>query len=263
MTSGLVRAHHAEPPPCVAFVCIVFLSLLAWLLVRGHLPWAAWSLLLLSGLLAGIRLRDVRQTRHAILRNYPILAHLRFFFEYIRPEIRQYFIESEREAVPFSRAARSLVYQRAKRDYDKRPFGTQIEVYAPEHEWINHSIQPAPVADPDFRVLIGASTARPYSASLFNISAMSFGSLSANAILALNEGARRGGFAHDTGEGRFDPARFAEQAVLPQVKMIEVPSLAALYKFLRPGELLGEALPNHRVFAYYWPRARAERFELS
>lgn len=116
----------------------------------------------------------------------------------IGPEMRQYFIESDTVEVPFSRQQRALVYQRAKSVRDTRPFGTQQNVYAPEHEWLNHSLVPVRIPSYDFRVIIGGSRAKPYSASLFNISAMSFGSLSANAILALNEGASRGGFYHDT-----------------------------------------------------------------
>src|SRR6478752_10175576 len=144
---------------------------------------------------------DSRQTKRAILRNYPVIGHLRFLLEFIRPEIRQYFLESDHEAAPFSRHQRSLVYQRAKGEPDKRPFGTQLDVGADGYEWINHSLAPTILASHDFRITIGPERTQPYSASVFNISAMSFGALSANAILALNAGARRGGFAHDTGEG--------------------------------------------------------------
>ena len=117
-----------------------------------------------------------------MLRNYPLIGHLRYLFEFIRPEIRQYFIESDHEAYPFSRQRRSLVYQRAKGDSDKRPFGTQRDVQPPGYEWINHSMAPSEIASYDFRATIGAGRAQPYSASVFNISAMSFGALSANAI---------------------------------------------------------------------------------
>jgi glutamate synthase domain-containing protein 2 len=161
--------------------------------------------------LVALGVSDVRQTRHAILRNYPVIGHLRFLLEYIRPEIRQYFIESDSEAAPFSRAQRSLVYQRSKTQPDNHPFGTHLDVGRQGYEWINHSMQPSTLASSDFRVWIGGTPdapsdsrspcTQPYAASIFNISAMSFGSLSANAILALNAGAKRGGFAHDTGEG--------------------------------------------------------------
>ena len=223
------------------------------------------------GVLTLVGLLDYLQPRHAIRRNYPLLAHFRFFFELIRPEIRQYFIESDTEELPFSRAQRSIVYQRAKGAVDKRPFGTQLDVYAPNYEWINHSLVPARIAHHDFRVEVGAGTCRaPYSASVLNVSAMSFGALSANAILALNEGARRGRFYHDTGEGSisryhrepggdlvwelgsgyfgcraqdggFDPERFRDTAASPQVKMIEI----KLSQGAKPGH--GGVLPAAKV----------------
>jgi glutamate synthase domain-containing protein 2 len=220
--------------------------------------------------LAVLGVRDMVQARHAILRNYPVIGHLRFLLEFIRPEMRQYFIESDREAAPFSRQQRSLVYQRAKGDSDKRPFGTQLDVSAVGYEWINHSLRPTVLKTHDFRVTIGETRARPYSASLFNISAMSFGALSANAILALNAGAKRGNFAHDTGEGSisrhhrvnggdliwevgsgyfgccngdgsFCEERFTANAIDPQVKMIEV----KLSQGAKPGH--GGVLPGPKV----------------
>ena len=213
---------------------------------------------------------DLRQTRRSILRNYPIIGHLRFMLEYVRPEIRQYFIESDSEATPFSRAQRSLVYQRAKGEPDNRPFGTQLAVYEQGYEWMNHSVAPTHLATHDFRITIGEETAQPYSASVFNISAMSFGALSANAILALNSGARQGGFAHDTGEGSisrhhrvhggdliweigsgyfgcrhpdgsFDADKFTANACDPQVKMIEL----KLSQGAKPGH--GGVLPGPKV----------------
>jgi glutamate synthase domain-containing protein 2 len=116
----------------------------------------------------------MRQKEHALLRNYPILAHFRYLFESVRPEIRQYFLEEDAAANPFSRNQRSLVYQRAKQAIDKRPFGTQMDVYQSDYEWINHSIVPAKVGSHDFRITIGADRAQPYSASIFNISANEF-----------------------------------------------------------------------------------------
>jgi glutamate synthase domain-containing protein 2 len=226
---------------------------------------------LLLVILAFVGLWDFLQISHAIRRNYPVIGHIRFLFEKIRPEIRQYFIESDIEETPFSRAARSLVYQRAKNEPDKRPFGTQLDLYQSRYEWINHSVAPREIADHDFRIEIGSGRcARPYSASVFNISAMSFGALSKNAILALNEGARRGGFFHDTGEGsisrwhrepggdlvweigsgyfgcrdsagRFDPARFRDNAASDQVKMIEI----KLSQGAKPGH--GGVLPGAKV----------------
>jgi glutamate synthase domain-containing protein 2 len=231
---------------------------------------AALSLLGVLGVLQGVH--DVRQQRHSVLRNYPVIGHLRFLLEFIRPEIRQYFIESDNEAAPFSRQQRSLVYQRAKGDSDKRPFGTQLDVGANGYEWINHSMLPTELPSHDFRVTIGAGRAQPYSASVLNISAMSFGALSANAILALNGGAKRGGFAHDTGEGSisahhrvhggdliweigsgyfgcrnddgsFNAERFAANARDPQVKMIEL----KLSQGAKPGH--GGVLPGPKVTA--------------
>ena len=176
-----------------------FVFIINFLLFRDHEHFS-W-LLLISGVLVGVGLHDIIQTKSAILRNYPILAHFRFLFELIRPEIRQYFLEEDTTEIPFSRNQRSIVYQRAKQQLDKRPFGTQLNVYEAGYEWINHSIQPTAITTHDFRITIGKDRERPYSASVFNISAMSFGALSANAIRALNQGAHKGNFMHDTGEG--------------------------------------------------------------
>ncbi len=232
----------------------------------------------MAGLGTGLTLlglNDMRQTSRSVLRNYPVMGHLRYLLEFIRPEMRQYFIESDNEAAPFSRQQRSLVYQRAKGESDKRPFGTQRDVGATGYEWISHSIAPSEVPSQDFRVTIGAggsSCTQPYSASVFNISAMSFGALSANAILALNTGARKGRFAHDTGEGsisqyhrepggdliweigsgyfgcrtddgRFDADKFVANAREPQVKMIEL----KLSQGAKPGH--GGVLPGPKVTA--------------
>ena len=202
--------------------------------------------------LTGIGVHDLQQKQHAILRNYPIIGHLRFLLEFIRPEIRQYFMESENEETPFSRAQRSIVYARAKNVSDKRPFGTQVNIHASGYEWITHSITPSSIESANFRVKVGGDQcAKPYAMSLFNISAMSFGALSANAIMALNQGAKLGGFAHDTGEGsiseyhrvhggdiiwevasgyfgcrdengHFSPDKFVTHALSDQVKMIEI-----------------------------------------
>ena len=248
-----------------AFACIVLSAVSFWW------TWPA----LAFGALALVGYIDYTQDRQAIRRNYPVLSHFRFFFEFVRPEIRQYFIEADTEELPFSRAQRSIIYQRAKGVADKRPFGTQLNVYQPQYEWINHSIAPSDIADHDFRISIGGPhCARPYSASVFNISAMSFGALSANAILALNEGAKRGRFYHDTGEGSisryhrgignvgggdltweigsgyfgcrnetggFDEARFKENAASDQVKMIEI----KLSQGAKPGH--GGVLPGAKV----------------
>ena len=259
--------HSVFPMRYLAFtLCVVglLLSLLVWV-GGGHvLP------VLVFAYLVGTGFHDLLQTKRAILRNYPVIGHMRFLLEFIRPEIRQYFIESENEAAPFSRAQRSLVYQRAKGDSDKRPFGTQLDTHATGHEWMTHSVAPSALASHDFRITIGPDTAQPYSASVFNISAMSFGALSANAISALNAGAKRGGFAHDTGEGSisahhrkhggdliwevasgyfgcrnddgtFSAEKFKTNARDPQVKMIEI----KLSQGAKPGH--GGVLPGPKV----------------
>src|SRR5215831_15567803 len=158
------------------------------------------------GAFSVLGLRDYFQSRHAILRNYPITAHLRFLFEKIRPEMRQYFFEDDKTGLPFPRDKRAIVYQRAKGALDKRPFGTEYDVYQSHYEWLHHSVAPKSPAREPIRITIGGpDCTQPYCASVFNISAMSYGSLSANAVRALNKGAKIGGFAHDTGEGGFSP----------------------------------------------------------
>ena len=168
--------------------------------------WPAWYWGVgLTAAMVALGTWDLLQKRSTLRRNYPVMAHFRYGLESIGPEIRQYFVQSDTEDVPFSRQQRALIYQRAKNEMDTVPFGTLRSTYAVDYEWINHSLAPTTIAKHDFRVLIGPNCAKPYSASVFNISAMSFGSLSANAIRALNEGARRGGFYHDTGEGSISP----------------------------------------------------------
>ncbi|MEJ8825612.1 FMN-binding glutamate synthase family protein [Variovorax humicola] len=253
-------------------LCVVglFASLATALVWPGL--WRGWIGLAGFAALVATGVHDMRQKRHAILRNYPLMGHFRFLFEYIRPELRQYFFESDAEAAPFSRAQRSLVYQRAKGDPDNRPFGTQLNVTIAGYEWMNHSMRPTKLAHHDFRITIGPDCAQPYSASVFNISAMSFGALSANAIMALNQGAKMGGFAHDTGEGSisrhhrvhggdliweigsgyfgcrnedgsFSEERFAKAASDPQVRMIEI----KLSQGAKPGH--GGVLPGPKVTA--------------
>jgi len=181
----------------------VLLALSGALTVRYHFLLPVF-LLLAAVSLVGVH--DVTQTKRAILRNYPVVGHLRYLMEKIRPEINQYFIESNTDGMPFNREQRSVVYQRAKRQLDTLPFGTQWDVYAPGYEWIAHSMLAKTASEEVPRVMIGEETCdQPYSAALLNISAMSFGSLSTHAILALNEGARQGGFAHNTGEGGVSP----------------------------------------------------------
>ena len=270
MLSWLIKIDRLVPVRYLTLVVCVLMVLagaLAWWLAHGAGPW----LLLAGGAGTLLGVRDLRQTQRSVLRNYPVLGHMRYWLEFIRPEIRQYFIESDNEAAPFSRQQRSLVYQRAKGDPDKRPFGTQVDVHAEGHEWINHSLVPTTLDSHDFRVLIGGPNClQPYSASVFNISAMSFGALSANAILALNGGARKGGFMHDTGEGsisayhrshggdlvceigsgyfgcrdaqgRFSEEKFVANATSPQVRLIEI----KLSQGAKPGH--GGVLPGPKV----------------
>ena len=146
------------------------------------------------------------QTKHSITRNYPISAHFRFLLEGIRPEIHQYFIESDIDGRPYNRDQRSLVYERAKNIEGLKPFGTELDVYGDEYEWLNHSMAPRPKSETLFRTTVGGpQCTQPYSCSLLNVSAMSFGAISPNAIMALNIGAKRGGFYHCTGEGGLSP----------------------------------------------------------
>lgn len=263
---GFLLAHQRY-----AVFVLSGLALLASLV--GAALYSAWLLVpaIVTGALFLLGVHDLRQHSHAILRNYPVAGHLRFLLESFRPEIRQYMIESDHDEVPFSRQARALVYQRAKGAEDKRPFGTIENVYASGYAWLTHSATPVTITDTDFRVRVGGPACRqPYDASLYNISAMSFGSLSANAILALNTGARKGGFAHDTGEGgisryhrqgggdliyqvasgyfgcrsddgSFSPERFAEMAADPQIKMIEI----KLSQGAKPGH--GGMLPASKI----------------
>jgi glutamate synthase domain-containing protein 2 len=273
MPKWLSRLNELFPVRYMTWGASFVLMLIGLWLACEHPAWC-W-LVVVGGALTLLGIRDVRQTKKAVLRNYPVVGHLRYLLEFIRPEMRQYFIEGDNEAAPFSRQQRSLVYQRAKGAPDKRPFGTQKDVTAEGYEWLSHSISPTTVPSHDFRVTIGGvgtSCTQPYSASIFNISAMSFGALSANAILALNSGAARGGFAHDTGEGsvsryhragggdliweigsgyfgcrtpdgKFDEARFIENARSPQVRMIEL----KLSQGAKPGH--GGVLPGPKVTA--------------
>ncbi len=235
-------------------------------IVFGSMLWAA---VLLPLILIG--LWDLIQTGNSLYRNYPVVGHIRGLSEQIRPQIHQYFVESDTEGKPFDRVQRSLVYQRADNKVDSLPFGTELDVTAVGYESLNHSISPSAVKEHNRRIDIGNDQCtQKYSSSLLNISAMSFGSLSAAAIRALNKGAQAGGFAHDTGEGSpsqyhlenegdiiweigtgyfgcrtvsgdFDPAVFSEKAALPQVKMIEI----KLSQGAKPGH--GGILPAAKV----------------
>jgi glutamate synthase domain-containing protein 2 len=252
------------------YIAVVLATLiaLATVVATGH------GLVVLVGLapFALLGTLDLVQTKSTLRRNYPLLAHFRYGLEAIGPEMRQYFIEADTAETPFSRQERALAYQRAKSVLDTRPFGSLQNIYGTDYEWINHSLQPSEYMSHDFRVLVGEGRAQAYSASVFNISAMSFGSLSANAIRALNKGARMGNFSHDTGEGSISPyhreaggdlvweiasgyfgcrnedgsfseEKFAAAAVDPQVRMIEV----KLSQGAKPGH--GGVLPAAKVSA--------------
>lgn len=267
MLANLLPARYLFFVGCVlAFVGSTVLASM------GYNEWL-WLAVLVTAFLSLVGVIDITQSSQSIRRNYPVLAHLRFLLESIRPEIRQYFLESDTEEIPFSRVQRTIIYERSKNQVNKRPFGTQLDVYENHYEWLNHSIAPLELEDHDFRVQIGSpQCGKPYASSVFNISAMSYGALSPNAILALNEGAKRGGFYHDTGEGSisayhrrhggdlvweigsgyfgcrnddgtFSAERFAANAASDQVKMIEI----KLSQGAKPGH--GGVLPGPKVNA--------------
>lgn len=224
-------------------VFIVLAQLVGW-------PWYFGLVWAIPTAVVGIW--DFLQTKHSILRNYPILGHLRYFFESIRPEMMQYFVETDESGKPYNRIQRTAIYERSKNVEDTKPFGTELDVYSTEYEYITHSVVPKPKQDHKFTVKVGnEQCSRPYEASMLNVSAMSFGALSPNALEALNKGAKMGGFYHDTGEGgcspyhtkhggdlvwevgtgyfgcrnedgNFDPGLFHETASIDQIKMVEI-----------------------------------------
>ncbi|RVW10552.1 FMN-binding glutamate synthase family protein [Prescottella agglutinans] len=253
-------------------VCFWLLALAAGIAVPTSSPWWLVAAVPLVAM-AALGTWDLTQRRHNILRNYPVLGHARFLLEGIRPEIQQYFIESPTDGTPFDRETRDLVYERAKGTLDEEPFGTERDVHAVGYEFMTHSLRArtASEATPTVR-LGGPDCARPYDIALLNVSAMSFGALSANAIEALNAGAARGGFAHDTGEGaisryhrkhggdliweiasgyfgcrtpagEFDPELFAAKASDDQIKAISI----KLSQGAKPG--MGGVLPGAKVTA--------------
>lgn len=234
----------------VISVIITIAVILAW---SYFWPYALFIFLLIGPLIY-MGFSDILQKKQSIKRNFPLIGRLRYFFEQIRPEIQQYFIESDTDGTPINRNDRAVVYQRAKQQIDSTPFGTQLNVYAEGYEWMAHSIQPidSHTMEQHPRIVFGERRcAQPYSMSVLNVSAMSFGSMSQNAIEALNGGAKMGGFAHNTGEGGISPyhlkhggdliwqigtgyfgartrdGKFSEEAFqknasLPNVKMIEI-----------------------------------------
>ena len=254
-----------------------FIALAAFLVTATFMISMAWPPFFWAYIFIGpfvlLGIYDLYQPKHSIVRNYPVFGRLRYFAEDLRPKIYQYFIESDTNGKPFSRLSRSLIYQRAKKETDTIPFGTQLDVYENGYEWLSHSI--AAIShhelDPNPRVMIGGpDCTQPYAASIFNISAMSFGSLSQNAIRALNGGAFMGNFAHNTGEGgisdyhlaekgdliwqigtgyfgcrhhdgTFNDEAFAERSKMEQVKMIDI----KLSQGAKPGH--GGILPAQKV----------------
>ncbi len=251
------------------FGLLVVLGAVATL--AGAIGGTGWFLL--GGVLlvlVGVGVHDLVQTRHSILRNYPVLGHVRFLLESIRPELQQYFIERNFDGRPFDRNTRTSIYQRAKGEQEEKPFGTERDVTALGYEYLVHSSVPVPVPDEPPRVRVGGPDCRrPYDMALLNVSAMSFGSLSSRAIESLNRAAAQGGFAHDTGEGAisphhrhggdlvwevgsgyfgcrtddggFDEGEFAEKACDDQVKMVHL----KLSQGAKPG--LGGVLPGGKV----------------
>ncbi|WP_199269438.1 FMN-binding glutamate synthase family protein [Cobetia sp. L2A1] len=252
-------------------LCII--GLLAGLPLALMTAWM-WPFTLLMAVLVAVGINDLQQTDYAVRRNYPVIGNLRYLFKALRPEMRQYLFESDTDQLPFSHKQRELVYARGRQRNSSQPFGTLLDVYSTSYEFIGHSMQTTEVPDSTgFRLTIGNDQcAQPYNASLFNISAMSFGSLSGNAIRALNKGAMLGNFAHDTGEGSispyhrefggdliwelgsgyfgcrndeggFDADKFARQATSEQVKMIEI----KLSQGAKPGH--GGVLPASKISA--------------
>jgi glutamate synthase domain-containing protein 2 len=270
--ANLGAALFTDKPLGRNILLIAALAACALLLGFGldHHARLLWGLAI-AGPLAALALYDLFQAHHSLRRNYPLTARVRWLFEWLRPYLRAYIVESDLDGRPFSIDERALVYARAHAAEDAHPFGTELDVYSGEYEWLAHSMAPSPDAPADSRVMVGGDQcARPYSASRLNISAMSFGALSANAIEALNLGAKLGGFYHDTGEGglspyhlkhggdivweigsgyfgcrddkgRFDPICFRDHAAHEQVKMVEI----KLSQGAKPGH--GGLLPGAKV----------------
>lgn len=255
-----------------AFIAIAAFLVTATVMISMAWPPFYWAFIFVGPIVL-LGIYDLYQPKHSVVRNYPVIGRLRYFAEDLRPKVYQYFVESDVNGKPFNRLNRSLIYQRAKKENDTIPFGTQLDVYENGYEWLSHSISAIShhELDEDPRVLVGGpACTKPYSASIYNISAMSFGSLSQNAILALNGGAKLGNFAHNTGEGgisdyhagpggdliwqigtgyfgcrhhdgTFNFDAFAERSQSEQVKMIEI----KLSQGAKPGH--GGILPAGKV----------------
>lgn len=255
------------------FYYVSLTGLMLLVILWGYFPFNPWVIgFSLAGLLIiGVGLYDLMQKKHTLLRLYPVMGHFRYIFEGIRPEIQQYFVEDNLNGTPVNREFRSLIYQRAKGKQDTRPFGTQFDVYRIGFEWVNHSMNPKPILTEHPGIIFGEGRCQqPYVAALLNISAMSYGALSQHAILALNKGAKLGGFYHNTGEGGlspyhlepggdlvwqigtgyfscrnaqgdFDETLFAEKSHQATVKMIEI----KLSQGAKPGH--GGVLPKEKL----------------
>ncbi|MFT5331108.1 MAG: glutamate synthase domain-containing protein 2 [Parasphingorhabdus sp.] len=249
---------------------ILLLSSIFFLLAGIRFTNALWGLAVTIPLFA-TALLDFVQTRHSLRRNYPLIARFRWLFEDLRPYLRSYIVESDLDGRPFNKDERALAYARSKNEISTHPFGTELDVYSDEYEWLSHSIVPNDAVPEELRIMIGGpQCTKPYSAAILNISAMSFGSLGGNAIEALNMGAKKGGFYHDTGEGsyskyhakhggdivwelgsgyfgcrdadgHFDDEKFRATATLDQIKMIEI----KLSQGAKPGH--GGVLPGTKV----------------
>ncbi|MEO0983042.1 MAG: glutamate synthase-related protein [Pseudomonadota bacterium] len=250
------------------FAVLAATALAFWSALQN--PWV-WAVAVPLALLSVIGLFDLVQTRHTLWRNFPLLGRLRWIGEELRPFFRAYFVESDTEGRPFNHEERAMVYRRAKNVSSVEPFGSHVDIGKPPYEWLSHSLNAQVPVDHDPRIAVGAGRcAKPYDASLLNISAMSFGALGAKATEALNRGAAKGGFYHDTGEGgvskfhkkgggdlvwelgsgyfgarkkdgTFDPVQFQETASLDQIKMIEI----KLSQGAKPGH--GGVLPGSKV----------------
>jgi glutamate synthase domain-containing protein 2 len=253
-----------------AFILAGLVTVIVISLATTQWPSSQW-LWLIAGPLLALGAYDLLQNKHTLLRIYPVIGHFRYLFESVRRELQQYFVESDLDGAPVNREFRSLIYQRAKKDNDTRAFGTIFDVYRDGYEWLNHSVAPKHCLPANLRIRFGDSRcAQPYDAAPLNISAMSYGALSRNAIMALNRGARLGNFFHNTGEGgisewhlkyggdlvwqigtgyfgcrdeqgKFDPRLFAREAARDSVKMIEI----KLSQGAKPGH--GGVLPASKL----------------
>lgn len=228
------------------FIALGFVAIITTIII-----WPKWGFISLGIIVFVVGLYDIFQKKHTILRNFPVLGHMRFLLEMIGPELHQYFVEKNTEGRPIDRNHRDYVYARAKLENETHPFGTELNVNRENYIWMQHSIYPTEIPTEVPRVIVGGPLCKqPYSAAIFNISAMSYGSLSKNAITALNLGAKAGNFFHDTGEGGisdyhlnggdlvyeigtayfgcrdefgvFSPEKLREKAAFPTVKMIEI-----------------------------------------